>query len=1136
MFKFYLTNADGSCKPELLGQPKPTWDKQLWLFGRTEQLKSVAIRVQGFDPSFLMRVDGWSPTEIKAFEAAVNEDSYNAIRRTVIEKHMPFIGFSGERQDQMLRVYYKNPSKLGYPGKDGADGRGMYKAMGKPMYLSKKRPAENVRIYNKNWTWENQFLYENSLTMHRWLDIRKGYLRPVGGADRATNADIELTYTYKKGSVTMSQEQDGHRMLNAAVSMRVYRSDKVPVDHADLDHMIVCMATRIYWTGVSRPAEDYLFKIGTARSKTTEVRKETGVKTTTCVFTDMGKLVTEWYTLVNKVHNVDNIVFAGDHYRNFLSIMTARCQGYWAQNPYNLGRFKGLKVGNPREWEGRFFNNHWGRNMFDLVDYMRKQFVSPPLDECTLYGAVTHPEFYKGPIDERFRSILSNEVLRIGRTMEGIEKLSGEIMMEIHYLHAVESKRNGIIGMGEGCAQTTTSLTAYVSRGQAIRTYNKICQQAHPDSIYINREALRRAPLLVPKHMANSLPEKPHAPNIPLRSKLGKPPLKARLPFSKKPGKKRKTAGESMDLSQMFKKRSTESTDDGSTKSGDGKTVDATVVADAVGGFMEEEEREYVGEMVADNSSFLGKSGKFAGGLVVRPMSGHYWEWFESTGTLDFASLYPSIVNGYKLCYSHCIMVGDSTSEGDDDFTWLVHDPVRAKKYLDEKGWQLLYVPLMDSCAVFVVGKRVQHSELEWSYENGPKSLLPNTIDQLVKQRRSVKKRMEAATEGTFEHAVLNSQQLECKVCQNAMYGYLGNTKGGNSPIVLSYPVLSAAVCSIGQMMNKYVQHLLITKYNATVVYGDTDSVMIQVPPPPGMREDMTIEERRAIWWPLFEEMAKQCQQLYPKPNDLEFEALKENFILYMKKNYATFAIEREDPRPKVSKVRKAMELDDSVDDEGVWTAFKEMPNPKRRKMFHCTKDSQHLDIKGLPGKKRDRCLFVRKLNERMVEMLLEHAPQEEIEKYLHQQMTRLIELKVPMSDLVISCEMKEKYKTKTPPIQVRVARKMYQKGILVQGGMRISYVLIKGKTMKGVEGEVPGDAKMEDIDVHAYLDSQLRVVVDTLTLFRPDVRTHQIYLKYLHASNRAWNNQAALKTRKRTAEPTETGRPAKRSRGMILL
>eukprot|EP00934_Nitzschia_sp_Nitz4_P009093 Nitzschia sp. Nitz4//scaffold3_size479765//74873//78343//NITZ4_000028-RA/size479765-processed-gene-0.52-mRNA-1//1//CDS//3329550542//9083//frame0 len=237
-------------------------------------------------------------------------------------------------------------------------------------------------------------------------------------------------------------------------------------------------------------------------------------------------------------------------------------------------------------------------------------------------------------------------------------------------------------------------------------------------------------------------------------------------------------------------------------------------------------------------SGFASDDVTYEGATVLDPIKNYYQV---PIATLDFASLYPSIMQAYNLCYSTLV------------------DPSEVSK-LDPSTY-----------------KRSENGHVFVTSET-KKGILPTILSELLAARKRAKKDMKnAPTE--FERAVQNGRQLALKVSANSVYGFTGATVG-QLPCV---PIASS-VTSYGRFLlertKEYVeQNYTIAngyKHDAEVVYGDTDSVMVKF----GTK---TVEDT----FPLAIEAADKCSDIFPDPILLEFEKVYFPYLLMNKKRYA---------------------------------------------------------------------------------------------------------------------------------------------------------------------------------------------------------------------------------------------------------
>merc|ERR1719377_131583 len=123
----------------------------------------------------------------------------------------------------------------------------------------------------------------------------------------------------------------------------------------------------------------------------------------------------------------------------------------------------------------------------------------------------------------------------------------------------------------------------------------------------------------------------------------------------------------------------------------------------------------------------------FEGATVLEPICGFYKE---PITTLDFASLYPSIMMAHNLCYCTLVPPEKVNSMNPEDLT-------------------------KTPCGNHFVKTKVR------------RGLLPMILDELLSARKRAKKAMKEATDPMTKD-VLNGRQLALKISANSVYGYTG--------------------------------------------------------------------------------------------------------------------------------------------------------------------------------------------------------------------------------------------------------------------------------------------------------------------------------------------------------------------------
>ncbi|TYZ60960.1 hypothetical protein PybrP1_001058 [[Pythium] brassicae (nom. inval.)] len=228
----------------------------------------------------------------------------------------------------------------------------------------------------------------------------------------------------------------------------------------------------------------------------------------------------------------------------------------------------------------------------------------------------------------------------------------------------------------------------------------------------------------------------------------------------------------------------------------------------------------------------------YEGATVIDPMKAYY---AVPIATLDFASLYPSIMQAYNLCYSTLVAPGDVAKLAPGEFS------------------------KSPSGDVFVTSQR-------------KKGVLPLILEELLAARKQAKRDMAAATD-PMQKAVQNGRQLALKVSANSVYGFTG-ANVGQLPCI---PIASSVTAYGRQLLFRTREEVerVYTVANgyaadAQVVYGDTDSVMVKF----GVA---TVAEAM----PLAEDAARRVSAIFPAPIQLEFEKVYFPYLLMNKKRYA---------------------------------------------------------------------------------------------------------------------------------------------------------------------------------------------------------------------------------------------------------
>ncbi|ODQ58675.1 hypothetical protein WICANDRAFT_63181 [Wickerhamomyces anomalus NRRL Y-366-8] len=247
-------------------------------------------------------------------------------------------------------------------------------------------------------------------------------------------------------------------------------------------------------------------------------------------------------------------------------------------------------------------------------------------------------------------------------------------------------------------------------------------------------------------------------------------------------------------------------------------------------------------DLVVPNLQQSGSSDvQYEGATVIEPHRGYY---DVPIATLDFSSLYPSIMMAHNLCY-----------------TTLLNKPTIERLSL-RKDEDYTVTPSGD----FFV-KSTQR-----------KGILPIILEELLSARKKAKADLKKETD-PFKRDVLNGRQLALKISANSVYGFTGATIGKLPCLAISSSVTAFGRGMIEKTKQEVQQKYTIAngyEFDSEVIYGDTDSVMVKF----GYKDLETCMK-------LGEEAADYVSTKFLNPIKLEFEKVYFPYLLINKKRYA---------------------------------------------------------------------------------------------------------------------------------------------------------------------------------------------------------------------------------------------------------
>ena len=492
--------------------------------------------------------------------------------------------------------------------------------------------------------------------------------------------------------------------------------------------------------------------------------------------------------------------------------------------------------------------------------------------------------------------------------------------------------------------------------------------------------------------------------------------------------------------------------------------------------------------IVVDSDGYEAKSNeRYRGAHVIEPKPGFY----ERIVPVDFCSLYPSLIIAYNICYS---TITDGTTPDDqcnifewEDHVGCEHDPKEIKiknltAAIDKIGNELTILRSkrdsinsgnvngttvkeakaaiqrkIDKKVLDQKPYREQRQELKKTKladredEDGnkisgvvcakryyrflkaevKKGVIPIIIQSLLDSRKRVKVLMKNC-EDNAQKIVYDKEQLAYKVSANSMYGAMGVKRG-------YLPFMPGAMCVTyaGRTALENTADIIQKHFNGTLVYGDTDSNYVTFPHIKSISETwdyaIKVADQVTNW-------TENGKRVFPQPIKLEFEnTIYEHFLILSKKRYMYQEIDRDG------------KLNKKVGKKGVILA------------------------------RRDNSQVVRSVYEQVTSMIFDRKSKDDIYEYVDSYVSDVYNNKLDYKDYVITKSVGESdgtidnetgrmgdYKVKElpanqeekknilngksekeyyiscMPAQVQLAERMKRRGVPVDAGSRIEYVVTK--------------------------------------------------------------------------------------------
>lgn len=412
----------------------------------------------------------------------------------------------------------------------------------------------------------------------------------------------------------------------------------------------------------------------------------------------------------------------------------------------------------------------------------------------------------------------------------------------------------------------------------------------------------------------------------------------------------------------------------------------------------------------------------YQGATVIEPKSGFYQD---PVSVLDFESLYPSIMIYFNLCPS--VLVLDNSLQIEKDTHTITH--------FDENG---------------------NPFEKQYCFAKHIQGVLPQLLRHLLKSRKAVKALMNQTTD-KFEKFVLNGRQNALKVVCNSVYGFTGVSAAKG---LLPCKPVAAVTTLKGRSFIEAAKDYVESKWNANVLYGDTDSIMV-------LWKFGTLHPEKAV---TIEEAFQLGEQ-----------ASKEITEFLQQKVGGTFGVGGTlESRTAVRLANEKVECPYLLIRKKMYAAVKWTPS-KNGSL------SSELEYKGIDAVRRDRTKVVRELSESVLNNLMLKNNIDASLKVLKDGLASILNNNLPIEDYILSKSLKGTYASENLP-HVAAWKRMQARGDpgIPPQGSRMPMVFVMPRDPKNVNlydiAEHPEFVKRQKLRPWAfYYINNIRNVMERL-------------------------------------------------------
>lgn len=483
----------------------------------------------------------------------------------------------------------------------------------------------------------------------------------------------------------------------------------------------------------------------------------------------------------------------------------------------------------------------------------------------------------------------------------------------------------------------------------------------------------------------------------------------------------------------------------------------------------------------------------YNGAFVFEPKKGIY---FKPIATLDYGSLYPSVMRALGLCPHALVMdpaydnlPGVDYMDIEFDITKHMIDTGGTKHEVVER-WKRRFAQkdgITPDILKTVLTQRKQVRKLivykTLTLKDGRSlSGIPITKDNKIKlikndgtvicdgiDQSEVINEKDTYTE--MEKSIFDALQLAYKVVANSIYGQFG---ANISPI---YEIaVAASTTEHGRVMLQFAQDFVEANYGEKCIYGDTDSVFVELSKVE--TEGRENKEIVADAIRIGKEMEERVQPFLKYPHVLEYEKVFRPFCIWTKKRY-------------------------------VGNLYEDNPEKYVQKNM------------GIVLKRRDNAPIVKRIFGGALDIILNVMDIEAAKRFASSFIKDLYQDKFSVSMFVLSKKLKQTYKNPSQIVHWVLAERIGREdpGNKPRTGDRVEYVYVQCKDPPNGQIMLQGDRVRTPADVASgrykvdhdyYFEHQIKEPLTQLFSVTMD-HPEQIYKHLINTCRNKLNQQSTL-------------------------